>query len=293
MHSTTRSTSVTSWAVQALMADPTLGGLAENIQEVNTNWVAAEANRLRRRPARLRRHVSDTRGRSRHHRLIERRDRSRATLSRLARTLPCQRSSRSLVAPDRPRPRPVYFNPQDPTTGVLKGFFPFGNAKKLSITTTPNTTQVKDYTSGVLGALRRVHHQTDLALAIEMYEQSEDNVALATLGDRTTLTQAAATVTAETRRRDARRHQGPRVLDAKRSISAIVVKQGATTLVARHGLRRRGCGELGAHPPARDERDDRRRHERHDRLHRGRAHGRCVATSPWCAARRRAASRAR
>lgn len=38
--------SVTSWAVQALMADPTLGGLAENIQEVNTNWVAAEANQV-------------------------------------------------------------------------------------------------------------------------------------------------------------------------------------------------------------------------------------------------------
>jgi hypothetical protein len=35
---------LTSWVVQAVMQDPTLGGLTENCQEEDTKWVAAEAN---------------------------------------------------------------------------------------------------------------------------------------------------------------------------------------------------------------------------------------------------------
>lgn len=127
----------------------------------------------------------------------------------------------------------IYFNPQDPTTGVLKGFFPLGNAKKLSITTTPNTTQVVDYTTESSAPYAEFINQTALDIAIEMYEQSEDNVALATLGDRTTLTQAAATVTAETLvGATAVDIKGRVYWTLKRSISAVVVKQGATTLVA-------------------------------------------------------------
>jgi hypothetical protein len=127
----------------------------------------------------------------------------------------------------------IYFNPQDPTTGLLKGFFPLGNAKKLSITTTPNTTQVVDYTQESSAPYAEFINQTALDIAIEMYEQSEDNVALATLGDRTTLTQTAGTITAETLvGATAVDIKGRVYWTLKRSISAVVVKQGATTLVA-------------------------------------------------------------
>jgi hypothetical protein len=36
----------TSWAVQAVMADPTLGGLTDNVQEVGTEWATADANKV-------------------------------------------------------------------------------------------------------------------------------------------------------------------------------------------------------------------------------------------------------
>jgi hypothetical protein len=66
-----------------------------------------------------------------------------------------------------------------------------------------------------------------------MYEQSEDNVALATLGDRTTLTQAAATVTAEVL-------VGATAVDIKGRVY--------WTAEAQH---QRGRGEAGRHHPRR------------------------------------------
>jgi hypothetical protein len=36
----------TSWAVQAVMADPTLGGVTDYVQEVSTDWAVADANKV-------------------------------------------------------------------------------------------------------------------------------------------------------------------------------------------------------------------------------------------------------
>ena len=127
----------------------------------------------------------------------------------------------------------IYFNPQDPTTGVLKGFFPLGNSKKLSITTTPSTTDVVDYTQESSAPYASFINQTALDIAITMLEQSEDNVALATLGDRTTFVQTGGAVTGETLFGATMTDIKGRVAwTVKRGISAVVVKQGATTLVA-------------------------------------------------------------
>lgn len=37
---------LTSWAVQAVMADPTLGGVSDSVQEVSTEWATADANKV-------------------------------------------------------------------------------------------------------------------------------------------------------------------------------------------------------------------------------------------------------
>ena len=37
---------LTSWAVQAVMADPTLGGLANNTQEAATQWTTSDTNKV-------------------------------------------------------------------------------------------------------------------------------------------------------------------------------------------------------------------------------------------------------
>ena len=37
---------ITSWAVQAVMADPTLGGLTDYVLEAGTEWASADANKV-------------------------------------------------------------------------------------------------------------------------------------------------------------------------------------------------------------------------------------------------------
>jgi hypothetical protein len=136
----------------------------------------------------------------------------------------------------------IYFNPQDATTGILKGFFPLGNTKKLVISTTPNTTEVTDYTSEASAPYAQFITRPISRSRSRAYEQSEDNVALATLGDRTTLTQAPRPSRRGARRRARSSTSRAACSDGEAEDQRGRGPAGRHGPRPRHRLRRRGCG---------------------------------------------------
>jgi hypothetical protein len=118
------------------------------------------------------------------------------------------------------------------SAGVRTGFRHLGNCSKFGITTSPSTIKVKDYTQESSAPYAEIVEGTELGLAIEGFEFDEYNLALATLGDVASLTQAGTAVTGEVLATAAVTGlPGKYFITAKRNITLVAVKQGATTYV--------------------------------------------------------------
>lgn len=125
----------------------------------------------------------------------------------------------------------LFFDRYD-ANGVRTGLRALGNCSKFSITTSPSTIKVKDYTTETASPYAEIVDATELGIGIEGFEYDENNTALATLGDIATLTQAGTAVVGEVLATAlVTGLKGKYFITAKRNITLVAVKQGATTFV--------------------------------------------------------------
>lgn len=123
----------------------------------------------------------------------------------------------------------IFFNRQD-ANGVLQGFVHLGNCDNLSVSTGVETKEMVNFMTNTSAPYKRVVTKTTVEAKISGFEFHPDVAALNVLGDVVPVTQSTATVTAEALAAAAVTKKGKTFRTLKRNISAVAVKQGATTL---------------------------------------------------------------
>lgn len=116
------------------------------------------------------------------------------------------------------------------SSGNRTGYRFAGTAEEFKITQSVETVQAKNYAVAGAPIVARATLSNEADISFKLKEFVKENLALHELGTESSYTQAATAVTGETLTSSA-------VLDrhyktAKRKIGTVVVKQGATTLVA-------------------------------------------------------------
>lgn len=126
----------------------------------------------------------------------------------------------------------LYFNRQD-ANGALTGYRAMGNCDTFSLGISSEKLSMKDYTQQTAANYKEVVVSTDVTISISGFEFDENNLAIALMGDVSSYTQAASSATGEVIAADTLTGlQGKYFRTAFRSISSVVIKQGATTFVA-------------------------------------------------------------
>lgn len=115
--------------------------------------------------------------------------------------------------------------------GVRTGFIHLGNCDTFSASVAVETKELADFTTNTSAPYKQVNTKTTADIKIAGFEFSPDILALNVLGDVSAVTQSSATVTAEALASATQTKKGRIYRTAKRNISAVAVKQGATTFV--------------------------------------------------------------
>lgn len=115
------------------------------------------------------------------------------------------------------------------TAGVGYEFLSLGNVSELSVTGNDTNVELANFLTADGGNYAEALDQRDISGTLTLHELNADNIALLTAGNVTYYTQAATPVVAESLSTAA--VLGATYQTAKRQITSVVVKQGATTLV--------------------------------------------------------------
>lgn len=115
--------------------------------------------------------------------------------------------------------------------GLRTGYIHLGNCDKFSISTSGTTLKMKNFMTNTTAPYAEARTETAVEMSITGYEFSPSVLAMVLSGDKAFATQSAATVTGEALATAAQAEKGKLYTTAKRDISAVAVKQGATTLV--------------------------------------------------------------
>lgn len=121
----------------------------------------------------------------------------------------------------------IYFDRFD-ATGLRTGELDLGNCEVFSVGITDENKEKYSSRDAAAGLLRRVNTRRDIPISIQGDEFNPENLALVQMGSLGTLTQASGSVTAE--QISAAPVKGRWYPTVGRDISAVVVKQGVTTL---------------------------------------------------------------
>lgn len=125
----------------------------------------------------------------------------------------------------------LYFQ-QRTSTDSKTGYFQLGNCDQFVWNIATESITLKDYTQQTTAVYKKVNTSTDIKFTIHGFEFSKENMGLATMGTLANWTQSSGTVTAEVLApATVTGLKGKSFRTAYRSISAVAVKQGATTLV--------------------------------------------------------------
>jgi hypothetical protein len=125
----------------------------------------------------------------------------------------------------------VYFDRQD-ANGILTGSFHLGNVDNFGLGITTEQLTMKSYLQQTAANYQEVDISTDIAIDLSGFEFSKEVQAVVFLGNLGNYTQAASTATAEVvAESTATDLAGKYLFTAKKNISSVVVKQGATTFV--------------------------------------------------------------
>jgi hypothetical protein len=116
-------------------------------------------------------------------------------------------------------------------SGLRTGFVHLGNCDKFAISMATETIKQKNYMTATAAPYKEARISTDVTVSITGFEFSPSVMAMVLSGDKAFLTQTAGSATGEVIATIAQAEKGKLYTTAKREISAVVVKQGATTLV--------------------------------------------------------------
>lgn len=122
----------------------------------------------------------------------------------------------------------IFFDRSD----VDKGLVHLGNCTAFQISFEDETREVTNKMTASQGTYRKVTSKRTGKLQITGQEFNPDNAALVTMGSKSALAQSSSSVTAEVLATAAQAVEGAYYQTAFRGISSLVLKQGATTLVA-------------------------------------------------------------
>lgn len=128
--------------------------------------------------------------------------------------------------------RGKFFFDRKTTAGVYTGYRFLGNSESAELGAEGEAVDKYSSTRAASALLKTVTTQQTHTLQIALDEHTPENAALCFFGDTTTLSQTGATVTAEALTGGLNAKKGRLYATTKRNISAVAVKQGATTLVA-------------------------------------------------------------
>lgn len=125
----------------------------------------------------------------------------------------------------------VYFDRQD-ANGVLTGSVHLGNVDNFGLGITTESLTMKNFQQQTAANYNEVATSTDIAIDLSGFEFSKEVQAMVFLGNTSNYTQAASSATGEVvAEATATELAGRYLFTAKKNISAVVVKQGATTFV--------------------------------------------------------------
>lgn len=125
----------------------------------------------------------------------------------------------------------LYFDRRTSTDNTV-GSFHLGNCDTFGLNVSTEKLTLKDFTQQSTSNYKEVVSSTDVAINIAGFEFSKDTMALATMGTISTYTQSSGTVTAETLAASTVTGlKGRFFFTAYKNISAVALKQGATTYV--------------------------------------------------------------
>lgn len=119
------------------------------------------------------------------------------------------------------------------TTAAPTQYFHFGNCDTFSIGVAPETVDMTNFMTETSAPYKSVVKKINIPIKVSGFEFSSFNNKINFMGDATTYTQAAATITGETLASAAITGlKGSFFRTTKRSISGPILTQGATTLVS-------------------------------------------------------------
>jgi hypothetical protein len=125
----------------------------------------------------------------------------------------------------------LYFQ-QRTSTDSKTGYFQLGNCDQFIWNISGNSIELKDFTQQTTAVYKKVLTSTDIKFTIHGFEFSKENMGLATMGTLANYTQSAGSVVAEVLApATVTNLKGKTFRTAFRSISAVALKQGATTFV--------------------------------------------------------------
>lgn len=125
----------------------------------------------------------------------------------------------------------LYFDRRTSTDNTV-GSFHLGNCDQFGMNVATEKLTLKDFTQQSTSNYKEVVSSTDVGLTISGFEFSKDTMALATMGTISTYTQTSGSVTAETLASvTVTGLKGRTFFTAYKNISAVALKQGATTFV--------------------------------------------------------------
>jgi hypothetical protein len=125
----------------------------------------------------------------------------------------------------------IYFDRRT-TADSTVGSFHLGNCDQLSWNTATEQLDLKDFTQQSSSPYTSVVTSTDIKFTVAGFEFSKENWLLATMGDAASYTQSASTATGEVlASATVTGLSGKYFFLAKKKVSSVVLKQGATTYV--------------------------------------------------------------
>ena len=104
-----------------------------------------------------------------------------------------------------------------------------GDCSKLEISTSDDKAQIYDYAQSSVPLLNEVVTKREVSVAMTLHEYTKENLALVLMGVEAGATQSSGSITGETLTTSVTK--GKSYQTANRSISSVVVKKGASTLV--------------------------------------------------------------
>jgi hypothetical protein len=132
------------------------------------------------------------------------------------------------------------------------GYYQIGNCDQFVWNVATEKLELNDFTQQTTAVYASVVSKTDVKFTIHGFEFSKENMGLATMGTLASYTQSASSVTGEVLApATVVGIKGKSYFTAKKNISAVVVKQGATTLTLNDRLHDRRRDDAASSPSRR------------------------------------------